>query len=536
MTRKAAETRREFLQRAGLGVAGAACLGVASGRSRVLDVPIRGKNADATSHAPGTPQPNLLIIHTDQQNFRTLGCYRALLPQEQAFIWGDGVAVETPHLDSIAKNGALCDRFYASSPVCTPSRAAFVSGRFPQNTGAPVNDVPMRDDIVTFAEVLRRNGYATGYAGKWHLDGDPKPGWAPKRKFGFADNTYMFNRGHWKQLEDTAQGPAVKGGNDYKIRGADAKSFTTDFLTAKTVAFIAAHTQQPFCFMVSIPDPHTPRSVRAPYDTQFAQMKFQLPRSAQERGSGLPACAAVLNMPHMESMGHYFGMVKCIDDNVGKMLGALRAAGVAERTIVVFTSDHGDMCGEHGRVFKGIPLEGSARIAFLISYPGVIKPGTVIHEALANVDFKPTVLALMGCASDPHDEGRDASALFRSGQAPAGWKNVAFSRNSGGNWLLAVTSRHKFIVSNDSDPCLFDLDADPFEMRNLFPEPAARETVRGLARSLADYCRRSQEVHAEQPSIKADLAWCAEGRGDYQAPVRMQKPGKRKKQLEENDT
>jgi arylsulfatase A-like enzyme len=528
--------RRDFLKLAGLDLAGVALFPWVGSRGLPVSQSSAGKSADATFQAPGTPQPNLLIIHTDQQNFRTLGCYRALLPQEQAFIWGDGVAVETPHLDSIAKNGALCDRFYASSPVCTPSRAAFVSGRFPQNTGAPVNDVPMRDDIVTFAEVLRRNGYATGYAGKWHLDGGAKPGWTPKRKFGFEDNTYMFNRGHWKQLEDTAQGPVVKGGNDYKIRGADAKSFTTDFLTAKTVAFIEAHKQQPFCFMVSIPDPHTPRSVRAPYDTQFAQMKFQLPRSAQERGIGLPACAAVLTMPHMESMGHYFGMVKCIDDNVGKMLGALRAAGVAERTIVVFTSDHGDMCGEHGRVFKGIPLEGSARIAFLISYPGVIKPGTVIHEALANVDFKPTILPLMGFAADPRDEGRDASALFRSGQAPTGWQNVAFSRNSGGNWLMAVTSRHKFIVSNDSDPCLFDLDADPFEMRNLFPEPAARETVRGLARSLAEYCRRSQEVHAEQPGIKADLAWCAEGRGDYQAPVRTQKPGKRKKQLEENDT
>ena len=101
----------------------------------------------------------------------------------------------------------------------------------------------------------------------------------------------------------------------------------------------------------------------------------------------------------MENMSRYFGMVKCIDDNVGKILAALRAAGVAERTIVMFTSDHGDMCGEHGRVNKGIPLEGSARIPFLISYPGKIKPGTVIHEALNNVDFKPTILALMGAAA-----------------------------------------------------------------------------------------------------------------------------------------
>ena len=522
-------TRREFLKTAALGA---------------LTFPIIGKSEGSGFQSLEKSRPNLLIIHTDQQNFRTLGCYRSLLPKEQAFIWGDGVAVETPHLDSIAKSGALCDRFYASSPVCTPSRAAFVSGRFPQNTGAPVNDQPMLGEIVTFAEVLRRAGYATGYAGKWHLDGGAKPGWTPKRKFGFEDNTYMFNRGHWKQLEDTAGGPAVKGKGEGSAKGATPKSFTTDFLADKVVAFIQAHAAtgsaqgqaQPFCFMVSFPDPHTPRSVRAPYDTQYSQLKFQQPSSAAAQGTGLPACAAVLNMAHMESMGHYFGMVKCIDDNVGKILAALRAAGVAEKTIVVFTSDHGDMCGEHGRVFKGIPLEGSARISFLISYPGVIKPGTVLHEALANVDFKPTILALMGCAPDPTDEGRDASALFRTGTAPAGWKNVAFSRHSGGGWLMAVTSRHKFIVSNDSAPCLFDLDADPFEMRNLFGEAASRETVRELARHLADYCQRSKEVHAEQPEIKADLAWCAEGSGAYQAPARTHKPTKQKKQLQENDT
>ena len=524
MSKDTAKTRRDFLQLAGLGTAGA------------LFLPRLAKSAEAGARGPETAKPNLLIIHTDQQNFRTLGCYRALLPQEQAFIWGDGIAVETPHLDSLARHGALCDRYYASSPVCTPSRAAFVSGRFPQNTGAPSNDLPMHDDIVTFAEVLRRSGYATGYAGKWHLDGSAKPGWTPKRKFGFEDNTYMFNRGHWKQLADTPAGPQVTEGRRRSMESADAKAFTTDFLADKTVAFIQAHKGEPFCFMVSFPDPHTPRTVRAPYNTLFAQMQFQRPRSAVARGVGLPACAAVLNTPHLESMGQYFGMVKCIDDNVGKILAALRAAGAAERTIIVFTSDHGDMCGEHGRVFKGIPLEGSARIAFLIAYPGVIKPGTVIHEALANVDFKPTILPLMGFAADPQDEGRDASALFRTGRAPAGWKNVAFSRNSGGNWLMAATSRHKFIVSNDSDPCLFDLDADPFEMRNLFGEPASRETVRELARSLAGYCQRSKEIHAEQPSIKADLAWCAEGSGEYKAPVRTQKPAKQKKQLREDDT
>ena len=462
--------------------------------------------------APKAARPNVLIIQTDEHNFRTLGCYRALVPKEQAFIWGDHVAVETPHIDSLAKRGALCDRFYAASPVCTPSRASFVTGHYPQNTGASMNDLPMRDDVVTFAEVLRRAGYQTGYAGKWHVDGPARPGWTPARKFGFEDNRYMFNRGHWKQLEDTPSGPAVKARNakdgpTYNVAGADTKSFTTDFLADKAAAFIQAHKSEAFCFMVSFPDPHGPNTVRPPYDTMYTNFNFQRPASSGGKGA-------------FENMPRYFGMVKCIDDNVGKILEALRAAGVMENTIVVFTADHGDMCGEHGKVNKGIPFEGSARIPFVIAYPGKIKPGTVVHEALSTVDFKPTLLGLLGLPRDQRDEGRDASALFLDGKAPVGWKDVAFSRNANGNWLMAVSSRYKFIVYPDADPCLFDLEQDPFEMKNLFTAAASRATVRELARALSDYARRFKDPYAAEPAIRADLTWAAEGAGAYTAPKR----------------
>jgi len=510
------QTRRQFLSTA---LGGAAYVATPGGLATIV--------SGQAGAAPN--KPNLLIIHTDEHNFRTLGCYRALLPKEQAFVWGEDVAVETPHIDSLAKRGAICDRFYTSSPVCTPSRASFVSGRYPQNTGAYINEAPMNDAVVTFAEVLRRNGYATGYAGKWHLDGSARPGWTPARQFGFEDNRYMFNRGHWKQLEDTPAGPRVKGGDTYNVKGADEKSFTTDFLADKTVAFLKAHKDQPFCFMVSMPDPHGPNSVRPPYDTMFENVKFEQPRSAFVRDGGQPACAVPPAKPQMENMARYFGMVKCIDDNVGKILSALGEQGLLERTVVVFTSDHGDMCGEHGRVNKGIPLEGSARIPFLISYPGKIKPGTVVHEALATVDFKPTILSLLGAPPDERDEGRNASALFLNGKAPADWKNVAISRHAPGEWLMAISSRYKFIVSTDSDPCLFDLDQDPFETRNILQTPASRPIVRELGRALADYARRCKEPHAEQPAIRADITWAAEGAGAYAPPNRTAVKSKGKK-------
>ena len=430
-------------------------------------------------------KPNLLIIQTDEHNFRTLGCYRQLLSQQQAFPWGAGVKVDTPNIDWLAQNGALAEHYYATSPVCTPSRASFVSGFYPQNTGASNNNKAMTDNMVTFGEVLQRNGYQTGYLGKWHLDGNGKPQFGPERKFGFDNNPYMFNRGHWKKLVEDENGPRVgavnaQGKPTYALDGADEKTFTTDFLTDRTIEFIKAKKADPFCVYLSIPDPHGPDTVRAPYDTMFAGLDFKQPRTALLPGTDLPDYASTENAKMTDAkMSQYFGMVKCIDDNVGRILTTLRQSGVLERTFIVFTSDHGDMLGEHGRVNKSIPLDGSARIAFLLHAPGAVKPGTVVREALGTVDFKPTMLGLMGIENSA-DQGRDASALFRQGKAPANWKDVTFLRLN--NWMGAFTSQYKFVVAPDADPVLLDHKNDPDELTNLLNSPSiARRCARWRA-------------------------------------------------------
>ena len=493
--------------------------------------------APALAAAPA--RPNLVVIQTDEHNFRTLGAYRALLSREQAFIWGDGIKVDTPNLDWIAAQGAIADRFYATSPVCTPSRAALMTGRYPQNTGAIRNDLPMRDDMVTFAEVLRRAGYATGYAGKWHLDGAARPGWAPVRKFGWEENRYMFNRGHWKKLLEDERGPRVGpvnalGAPTYAVDGADAMSFTTDFLADRTIDFIRRHREGPFCWHVSFPDPHGPNTVRAPYDTMFLGLDFQQPASAKSPGKNLPPYAATLaGAFNRAQMALYFGMVKCIDDNVGRILAALREAGVLGRTFIVVTSDHGDLCGEHGRDNKGVPMEASSRIPFLLHAPGVVPPGTIVRQALGNVDFKPTILALMGIANPTIDEGRDASALFR-GSAPDGWIDQAFIRIGGGparatgagpgddndiaegaGWLGVFSRRHKFIVAPNAAPSLFDLEADPDELTNLAGDSAHRATVRRLGAALLDYARRHHDPLLATARVKSDLAWAVGDRAEY---------------------
>jgi arylsulfatase A-like enzyme len=470
---------------------------------------------------------NVLIIQTDEHNFRTLGCYRKLMSEEQAYVWGPSVKVETPNIDWIANNGAICTSYYATSPVCTPSRAALVSGRYPHNTGSPQNNSPLLDDVVTFAEVLKRQGYATGYAGKWHLDGPAKPGWAPQRKFGFEDNRYLFNRGHWKKLGEDKDGPKVaatdkQGKPSYSLDGADEKSFTTDFLADRTIDFIRANKDKPFCYMVAIPDPHGPNTVRPPYDTMFDEMKFQQPPSALAKGKGLPSFSDIVKARfNARQMALYFGMVKCIDDNIGKILEELRGLDLIDKTLIVFTSDHGDMCGELGRHNKGIPCEGSARIPFVIRAPGVIPEGHVIDHALGTVDFKPTLLGLLDVEIDAPAEGIDASAIFKK-ETPSDPDAITYVRidSTQKGWLGAFTSRYKLVASPTDPLAFFDLKEDPNELQNLLAEPGYRDEIRRLASGLKNYGETYADPMSVSATIQADLAWAMSDSDAYRPTPR----------------
>lgn len=462
-------------------------------------------------------QPNLLILHTDEHNFRTLGCYRETLTDEQAFLWGPDAIVETPHIDQLAKEGVICTSFYATTPVCSPSRSSFMTGMYPQNTPVVTNDIPLADGLETFASILGRKGWATGYIGKWHLDGLGKPQWEPERNFGFDDNRYMFNRGHWKMLEDTEEGPQVasfnaKGKPDYGLEGADETNFTTDFLTAKTIDFITDHKEEPFCLMVSFPDPHGPNTVRAPYDTMYEHLTFDKPPTNSKDGTNLPSWGKMANKTiNQNSMVKYYGMVKCIDDNVGKIIDFLESENLLSNTIVVFTSDHGDLLGEHGKDNKGVPYEGSAKSAFIVRYPGLIKAGTQVDQAMSCVDFSPTVLSMMGVSKSGQEQGRDLTPLL-TGNASA-WNDIAFMRGTGSKtgpdekWLSAITDRYKMVLSpiDGDEPWLFDLEINPDETINYFEDPDYQDVVRELSQELVAYGIKYNDSRIHHPKIAREL-------------------------------
>ena len=459
-------------------------------------------------------QPNVLVIITDEHNFRTLGCYRDLLSKDQAEMWGPGAVVETPHLDRLAKEGVICTRAYATAPVCTPSRAAMVTGLYPHSAGAPANNLKLRDDVPTIAKIMNENGYRTGFIGKWHLGGNGKPEWKPKVDGGFQVTDTMFNRGHWKKFQMTENGPRVaareKDKPNYNVDDADAKSFATDFLTDRAIKFIDSQIDQPFLAFISYPDPHGPNTVRKPYDHMYDQLRFLPPRTYGRKDLAKPGWLAGKSKKHpqfrSEQMSRYFGMVKCIDDNLGRLFKHLQDSKRLDDTIIMMTSDHGDLCYEHDRLNKGNPYEGSARVPMLIRFPSKIPAGSVYRQPVGTVDLTPTVLSLANVATNAKFQGRDLSQQLASKKEPAN-NEITFLRNAGTSvsWLSAVDQRYKLVLSVNDKPWLLDSEQDPDELLNFFGRPGSKEVCKRLASALNRYLSETNDPYGDHQKIQQSL-------------------------------
>jgi uncharacterized sulfatase len=445
-----------------------------------------------------TEKPNIVWVITDEHNFRTLGCYRDLMDSEQALQWGAKV-VETPNIDWLANKGAIFTSMYAASPVCSPSRASMFTGQYPQTVNMAINNNVLDKNYPTIANVLSKEGYKTGYIGKWHLSGDEKPGWSPTATHGFNNNKYMFNRGHWKVFGMEKDGtPFIaskdkKGEPNYGMKGADQESYSTDWLMNRTIDFIDKNKKEPFFCVVSLPEPHGPDAVRAPYNTMFKDVKFDMPRTFLEaRTEHDPVWRKFnkkVNDPKkmQDMVATYFGSVKCVDDNIGKLINSLKEQGILENTIIMFSSDHGDLLGEHNQVDKGAPFEGSALIPFIVYHGKSIKPGTIVKSAVNNTDWMPTFLSMAGIKKQPKTAGKDLTELFKSPDSK-NFDGVTFSRIHK-RWLAAITDRYKLMidVSKKSEPWLIDTEIDKDEVINFYGKEEYKEITIELAKKMDSY-------------------------------------------------
>ncbi|MFR9582286.1 MAG: sulfatase-like hydrolase/transferase [Rikenellaceae bacterium] len=448
-------------------------------------------------------RPNLLIIQTDEQSFRTLGCYRDLLPEDQAYVWGKDAKVETPNIDRIAKEGMTCTSYYSSSPVSTPSRASFQTGLYPVATGAPINGMTMDANLVTFAEVLRREGYQTDMVGKWHLAGTPhldKLYISPGYDFGYMDRSYVFETNHSKWYKIVGKPNEIVASNK-RPKVVDPSMYSTDFLTDRCLETLDRDIKKdaPFCMYLSIPDPHSPNIGRDPYTTQFADMKIEKPKTMDS--------VLVANRPgwavggkneaqkfNPKQVREYFAMIKCIDDNIGRVLDYLDKNNLSDNTIVVFTSDHGDMMYEHHKMDKGNPYEGAAKIPFVIRYPNKIKAGKINRTSYTTCDFAPTILGLMGANQIEGAHGVNDASTYLNNESEVKSDRIVYMTDSPFNsWTAAIDGRYKLVLSCRDTPWLFDLEKDPSELVNYYSDPAYKEVAERLQKELIRQMKQYNE-------------------------------------------
>ncbi|MFI3285034.1 MAG: sulfatase-like hydrolase/transferase [Rikenellaceae bacterium] len=446
-----------------------------------------------TAEKAAEERPNLLIIQTDEQCFRTLGCYRSLLPESHAYIWGPEAKVETPNIDRIAAEGVLCSNFYAASPVSTPSRASFQTGLYPIAAGAPINGMAMDANLETFAEVLRQEGYQTGYVGKWHLAGTPhvsKLYISPGYDFGYMDRSYVFETNHSKWYKIVGEPNEIVASNKTP-EVVDPSMYSTDFLTDRCLEMLERSKDQPFCVMLSIPDPHSPNIGREPYKSMFSKMKIERPATMDEElVASRPAWAVGGKNESKEfnpkEVREYFAMVKCIDDNVGRILDYLDENNLAENTIVVFTSDHGDMMYDHHKMDKGNPYEGAAKIPFVMRYPQKIEAGKIVNKSYTTNDFAPTILGMIGARQiDGEQHGINDAELFYNNEMEVNSDRIVYLTDSPFNvWTAAIDGRYKLVLSCRDTPWLFDLEKDPAENINFYNDPEYQEIAQKLQKEL----------------------------------------------------
>ncbi|MBK5290746.1 MAG: sulfatase [Acidobacteriia bacterium] len=417
----------------------------------------------AFSAAPQSPprKPNLLFILADQWRPQTLPAA------------GDPDLI-APNLARLGQEGVHFTRVYATNPVCTPSRASILTGRYPHACRMPHNNLQLPLEEVCIADQMKKAGYATGYIGKWHLDGEERPGFVPPgpRRRGF-DYWAGFNRGHSyfnsTYFRDTPEPLRNQG-------------FEPDYQTDLAVDFIEQNKNNPFYLYLSWGPPHTPRTPPPRHAGTYDARQFHLP----------PNIPVSYQETARKNRAAYYGLCTSLDDNVGRLLTTLDKTGLAAGTLVVFTADHGDMLGAQGLEFKGVPYEESARIPMLMRYPRLLGKGLDNDTLISNADFMPTFLSLCGGQIPKQVHGRDLTQPVFHGKGDRPESLFTYGRlGTPGEWRMIRRGLDKLVVNTRMETThLFNLGEDPFEQNNLAQEVSLGRRKDELKAHLKQWMKR----------------------------------------------
>lgn len=436
-------TRREFLKTT-------AAAGVAA--------PLANRDA----HSQGKHSPNLVFVFSDQMRGMDMGC-------------AGNSQVLTPNMDRLASQGTRLTHCYANSPLCTPCRGMLLTGNYPLTNKVVANDLPMPEDSVSIGHRLQAAGYRTGYVGKWHLDGVPRDRFTPPgpRRQGF-EYWAAWNCGH--NYNDAF----IYRDEPEPIR---LQGFEPEVQTDYALEFMdaAADDERPFALFLSWGPPHdpyfmVPERYRALYDPEGIELRPNVPGDADPQDPTRPIGPQDRALGIRGMVAAYYAHITALDEQLGRIMDRLEAAGLAEDTVLVYTSDHGDMLWSQGMVKKQQPFEESVHVPFLIRWPGQIAAATTSSMLLSVADMAPTIEGLLGLQPGPPMQGQDLSAALR-GEAAATPESVFLfdmmpsdeaATQGLQEWRGIRTARYTYARFRDGTPwVLYDNESDPYQLNNL---------------------------------------------------------------------
>lgn len=421
--------------------------------------------------APAT-RPNIVFILVDDLRWDALGC------TGHPF-------VETPNIDRIAREGALFRNAFVTTPLCSPSRGSFLTGRYVHSHGVRgnANNNALSHTLTTFPLLLQRSGYETAYVGKWHMGNDDSP------RPGFDRWVSFKGQGQYLDPELNVDGKA-----------AVAPGYITDLLSDHAAEFIRRPHAKPFAVYLAHKAVHGPFTPAERHKELYANQAIKRAPSARDTLEGKPMLQrTVANLPPVGPgtgsgdmlIRNQLRTLVAIDEGVGRVIKALEETNQLDNTLLVFTSDNGYLWGEHGLGDKRPAYEESLRIPLLARYPKLIKQGQSLEQMVLNVDIAPTFLDLAGVPTPANVHGRSFLPILR-GENP-NWRTTFLSEyfmEPGfpriPSWQAVRTERWKYIHYTELEGMdeLYDLKADPYELKNLVGDAASAKMMADLKAEL----------------------------------------------------
>lgn len=475
-------------------------------------------------------KPNILVIMADQMA-------PAFLPA-----YGHPV-VKAPNIAALARDGVVFDAAYCNSPLCSPSRAVFMSGRLPSKTAAYDNAAEFRSDIPTFAHYLRKTGYRTVLSGKMHFCG-------PDQLHGFEErlttDIYPADFGWTPDWSEPEARPSwYHNMSSVTDAGLCVRTNQLDFddevvfaATRSLYDHVRGPDRRPFAMVVSLTHPHDPFAIPEEWWNLYRDEEIDLPTV---RAGDVPMTPHEARLHRVCDMANadvteahvrnarraYYGAISYVDDNIGKLMRVLRETGLADDTVVMITSDHGEMLGERGFWYKMSFFEGASRVPLIVHAPGRYAPKRVA-AAVSLADLTPTFLDLAtDGAPPPLATPLEGRSLLPHLLGTGGHDEVIGEYLAEGAVAPIVMIRRgalKFVHSPADPDQLYDLSADPHERTNLAADPAYAPTVAAFQAEIAarwdlDALRRAvRESQRRRHLVAGSLSIGTPAPWDYQPP------------------